>query len=395
MTVVARVQHLNHAGVVQQTFENFGEVPLGYKFVKNDVGECNYGLAIAEPKVTRDGFAAKANDYIIQCSRDGVNWESVQGGICGPIGLKSHQQHVTIVGYDWGLYTEQPWDFDYDTISYADIIADPQLLLKGNSWFKQSQTTVITDLLANLYDGTSETIQFSPTFLGSGWSEVLNKQIMFQDETTILDHIRGLAEADAPFGFDFYFDYDKSVILYAPGRNRAVTPAISAHSPSSPNGLIDMDWQNTGPISTRTLGIGPDGSPGLFYMSTFAGSTAQYRKWLRIQRLSANYGATDKTTTQEMIQSRVNSVTASIGYRDRFPHHDLVLTIQPDLASSPDPLLFFRNQTGQVVFCDSERTWLNYHRVQANFWITEQALQSDKTGKNWTCTLGLDQVPVS
>lgn len=397
MRPYVRVQHIDRevGGVVG----TFNPLQPRFAFKANDIGDITYSLALSNPQVTRDAFAPKRTDFRLQVSHDGGFWQNIMGGFHWPVGMNNEEGTVHIQGMDWMAYLEQPMWFDAYLIDAMDLVSGKtkiQGILDdaaswGRAWiggpgtdtdaihYNATQQSVVEDLLASIADGNNGTIQITPTFSGSGagWSEVMNYVVMFQDDTTILDHIRSISDLDEPFGFDFFMNWDKSLICYNPARTAPIASInpIYEITRSTP-ALVSVQWQNNGPRATHTVALGP-GSPAIWAQKTYSPSVDLYRRWLRLVRLGGNYRMPDQVKY------------AVQGIPDRFPQKELKLTLKPDELVPSDPVAFFHPMIGEALYVDID--FPPYHRINANFWIVAQEFHTDDAG-NWLCDVSLQQI---
>ena len=398
MRPYVRVQHLEHDGTVLGTF-----FPLQPRFAfrANDVGDISYSVALSNPQVTRDAFAPKRTDFRLQVSNDGGFWRTIMAGFHWPVGFENETGIVNIQGMDWLAYLEQPMWFDLYNIQAREllggktgldvVIDDPSKVMIA--WvgtddggdpqpgvnYNATQQTVVQDLLDAVADGNDGTININAVFAGdgTGWSEVLNYVIMFQDETNVLDHIRAIANLDEPLGFDFFMNWDKSLVCYNPARTAPISSintiySITRKSPA----LVAVKWQNNGPLATHTVAVG-EGSPGYWATKTFGPSVDTYRRWLRLVRPGGVY----------RMPKEIDSIVTA--YPDRFPQKELQLTLKPDELEPTDATAFFSPMIGEALYVDID--FPPYHRINANFWIVGQEFHTDDAG-NWLCDVSLEQI---
>lgn len=376
MPIYHRVRNVDHLGSDISILDDLPE--LNYTFNISDVGTADWYVPLDHPNLGREDFAPKRTDYYIELSSNNVDWVPVQGGICGPTNLKSGQQGVKVSGSDWLSYLKQPYFFDYDTslVNLDDLKASDVAVW----WVNESQQQIITDILAGMYDGTGNTIQFTPQFISSPyWSEVLVYIILRGDTTDALAHIQAVGSFIEPHGFEFICEPDKTVKFYAPRYKIADATPLVTFTPSNTVGLLEIDWTNTGPKGTQTVGM-PPGFPALQAFSEYTPSTAVFRKWLNLVQLRDTI-----YTHEETLQA-----TYAIGNRDRAPQKELTLSIKPDEYGTGDHSALFFNKCGEVIEIDSEDYFLPYWRIQAYFWINQQSFRKDDAG-NWVCDLSLEQ----
>lgn len=397
MRPYVRVQHIDREqGGVVGTFD-----PLKPRFAfrANDPGDITYELALSNPQVTRDAFAPKRTDFRLQVSPNQANWRNIMAGFHWPVALNNEEGTVKVSGEDWLAYLEQPMWFDAYLIDAMDLVAGKtkikHIIEDAHSWarvwieasgtdtdlvtYGAVQQTVVRDLVEEAAHGNDGTIQINVSFAGdgSGWAEGMNYLVMFQDETTILDHIRAISDMDAPFGFDFFMNWDKTLVFYNPTRTAPIASinpiySITRNTPA----LVSAQWQNNGPMATHTVALGP-GNPAVWAQKTYSPSVDIYRRWLRLVKLGGNY------RMPEQVEAAVN------GIPDRFPQKELKLTLKPDELEPTDPTAFFSPMIGEALYVDID--FPPYHRINANFWILEQEFYTDDPG-NWLCDVSLQQI---
>lgn len=373
MTVTLWYDVLDHDGDVLGTFP-MEEPSLIYKL--SDVGESSLSIALDNPFLSADLFAPRRTDYIVKLStNNGSTFSELQGGICAPVGLKTHDDRVRLKGLDWLCWLQQPFWLDGyadpDSTAINDII---------KYWVGETQQTIISDVLAGMYDGTSETLELTASYGGTGWLESVDSQmILLGDTTNVLDFIRSVGQLVEPYGFDFWCDYDKLIRFYAPRRVTVENAVpIALFQPSGVNGLIEIDWENTGPIATASVGM-PTAAMRKYY--SYTPSRLQFRKWLEILPFN-EYVRSDFTAQQ---------ATNDTGGLHSNPQKKNTITILPDLMDPFDETVGFYNHCGSVVYVDSEDAFYPYHRVDAPYIVTEQEITMSEGGE-WNCQMTLDQI---
>lgn len=390
-----RVQHLEDGGVVG----TFLPLQPRFAFRANDPGDITYELALSNPAVMRDAFAPKRTEWRLQVSHNNTAWRTIQAGFHWPVALNNEEGTVKIQGVDWMAYLEQPMWFDIYTVDAVDLIAGKTAIKTviedpasyARVWTQAAgtdtdlitygavQQTVVQELVDSIAHGNDGTINIDVTFAGdgSGWAENMNYVIMFQDETTILDHIRAISDMDSPFGFDYFMTWDKTLVCYNPTRTAPIDAINTLYSITrATRGLVSVQWQNNGPMATHTVAVAP-GSPGIWAQKTFAPSVDTYGRWLRLAKLGGSY------RMPEEVLAAVN------GIPDRFPQKELKITIKPDELIPTDPIAFFTNLVGEAIYVDID--FPPYHRINANFWIVGQEFSTDDVG-NWLCDVSLQQI---
>lgn len=363
---------VDHDGDVLGTFP-LEEPTVTYRL--SEVSDCKLSVALSHPNLTQDLFAPKRTDFILKLSTDdGATFSELMGGICDPVGLKTRDERVRFGGVDWLSYLKQPYHFegyaiDPDTWVMNDII---------KFWVNKSQQVIIQDVLDAMYDGTSETIQLTGIFSGTGWLQNIESQfIMIGDTTDALDFIRAVGGLVEPYGFDFTCDYDKKIYFYAPRRVTAESAMpIALFTPSGENGLLEIDWQNNGPLSTAAVGMP---TAALMKYHSYAPSRVMFRKWLEIIPLNEYYRS----------NLEVQQATNDIGGLHSNPQKENTITILPHYMDPFDETVGFYNHCGRVVYVDSEDAFLPYHVVDAPYVVTQQEITHQG---DWVCKLTLDQI---
>ena len=341
-------------------------------------GDIFWDVALSDANLGTDDFAPLRTDWRLQM--DGT--EILQGGLVTSVNTGSDSTGVfgavKVAGLDWLHYLEQPYPFDYENVASdqaTNQLADATQLFKV--WDGATQQTVVGDLIASIagYDGDPG---FSPVYDGTGWTQTLSKEIAFGDTTTLLDMIVEIASLDDPRGFDMWVEEDGTIRMTAP---RLVVPSAVTPVYTLDDSTIvapPLDWTNSGPLATDTVAMGSaDNNTSRIGFSKYQASRDVYRRWVEISPASLSDGTT------------IAALADGIGYQDRFPHKDLKVTVRPDLLDPGDNTAGFRNLLGQAIGVNYDVS--PYHRINANFWIVEQALYSPDSC-NWLCDLTLSQI---
>lgn len=361
---------------------------IRYKFVLSDKGDASWEVPLSHPQLTQDGFAPVSHDFRIGVNNNGAGWRTAHEGIIGPVGLQSESQLVSVQGFDYLWWLEQPYHFTGYEVDSNSWSKDDLIVL----WNNQSQQRVITDLLNDMYTTSLRSVRFTPTFTGSNWSEVLVDFEMAGSTTSVLDKIKSVGALNDPYGFEFWMGVASSVtgskpIYFASPRRvtqaNAQAAAIAYFTPSSNTGLLSINWTNNGPKAISTVGISPSGI-GLKGFSTYTPSKDTYRDWYDIYQFTNAY---------KMVgQVPIDSATDAMGSFNRNPQKELTITFMPEQAGgSGNEDFWFFTQVGEYVWVDSEDWFMPYHRIQSAFKVIGQEMAGDNAG-NWICTLNLQQV---
>lgn len=373
MTVTLWYDVMTHAGDVLATFP-MEEPSLIYRL--SDPGECSLSIPLSHPNLSADLFAPRRTDYMLKLSTNfGGSFSEIQGGICAPVGLQTGDYRVRIKGLDWLAWLQQPFWFPGYPKSPTTWVQNDIIKF----WVNQTQQTIISDILAGMYDGTVETLQLTADFNGTGWLQSIDVQsVQIGDTTNALDLIRSVGELVAPYGFDFWCDFDKLIRFYAPKRVTAESAVpIALFTPSSATGLVKIDWENAGPLNTAAVGMP---TAALMKYHSFTPARQQFRKWLEIIQMN------DYVRTDFMAQQ----VTNDIGGLRSNPQKKNTITILPDRMDPFDETVGFYNHCGQVVYVDSETEFFPYHKVDAPYVVTQQEISMQEG--QWVCNMTLDQI---
>jgi len=410
-----RVVHVDHDNTTISIHTPVGgSLRWGYR--TTDIGDITYELALSEQSLIdagADSFAPYATDWRLGMNVENGGWNTIHAGIHTNVGLRPRTGVVSVQGKDWAHWLEQPiWFSFYDTQwSTGDLksitkkwttgykendvlfnargyLDNPLVTPVAHIWVGlkgAKQRTVIEDLIAMSKEGT-DFVNITPAFEGpsASWDSILSYEILMQDETNILEHIKTLAAMSDPYGYDFAMEWDKTMRFWNPRRETStVTWTLTSESVVR-DSVPDFDWVNNGPLGTYMVGLGA-GSPALWYLKFHQPTIDTYRQWLRIVRVADTYA-----TTVRSLADAINQIQRqTIGLKFGFPHKDLKLTVKPDLINPIDKGDGFRNHCGNVV----RFQWAipPYHTIDAFFWITEQEFYGDAAG-NYLCDLGLEQI---
>lgn len=373
---------------------------LAYNFIANGVGDITYQIAMEEYdrlNLPANAFAPYKTDWRLQQRVSNGPWESIMGGIHVPVNIRNDEDAINVAGRDWAHWLEQPVWFDYYNYdwnqagsTYAtrrrDVIkasrSTPSGVIQNIAVLAfapgVSQKTMISTLLNNTNRGTNP-VKITPVFTGSAGADNLTLQayiIVFQDETTVLQHINNVAALDNPYGFDWTMNWNKrmeffgphKIVVEAPDPIWTITKDSIYEQP-----ILDLDWTNNGPIGTHVVGLSI-GSPALWHHKRDQDSVDLYREWLKLERVGDQY-----IKSPEMKY-------AVDGLQYIHPHKDITITILPEVI---DVYSGFKNHVGDVVRLKWD--FPPYHEVNAYYWINSQRFSSDPAG-NWKCDLGLQQI---
>lgn len=354
------------------------EPTLTYRL--SDPGDNSMSIPLKDvTDLSAELFAPRRTDFLVRLTSDVVGTSgsdgNLQAGICGPVGLKSLDDRVRVSGIDWLAWLQQPYHFDGYKIDPSTWTQDDII----KYWILETQQTIITDILDGMYDGTSETIHLTGSYGGTGWLESVDAQVIqIGDTTDALELVKSVGQLVEPYGFDFWCDWDKLIRFYAPRRVTAESAVpVALFTPSAATGLVSIDWENTGPIATSSVGM-PTAALQKYY--SYAPSRAQFRNWLEI--IQMNEYIRDDFTAQQ--------ATNDIGGLHSNPQKKNTITILPDRMDPFDETFGFYNWCGSCVYVDSEDEFRPYHRVDAPYIVTQQQI-TNQDGQ-WLCEMTLDQI---
>ena len=386
-SVVGRVVNTSHSGTTLSVLEQIPDIT--YTFKRSDTGTASWSVPFTHPNLQRvssagpTGFGPKLTDFRIGVSSTGATgtWETVFGGFCGPVGLESDRSTVVVSGVDWLAWLDQLQRFP----SYKNNLKTATDVAAIN--VNQRQDDLITDLLSYTWDAANpnESLHITASFLpnAGAWSQTLLFHLAIAgDNKTSLDYIKEVGAYNEPYGFEFWMQHDKTLIMYAPRRiSYASATSVQTFKPSLDN-ITKISWQNTGPIAVSTAGK----STALYDYDSYPASRTVYRDWWQVKEYNNLNIKLDTSNTQLL------AANGSVAAHDRNPQHQLTLSFRPeDVLTGGDPLYWFKNQLAKVITVDSEDWFLPYHKIDGKFWIDQQTLTNDNVG-NWTCELKLEQI---
>jgi hypothetical protein len=406
-----RIRHLNHSGGLIAQHQMVGGT-LSYSFRAGSPGDISYQLANSIGGITRDAFASYKTDYMLQYQNPaGGAWENIQGGIHVPVNIKNDEDAINVAGKDWAHWLEQPYWFKWYAIDYTDDIAgktardtildhshsyatgihvyDPAAVYYPPATFRQ----VLDHLVANTqpagrqaglgYPGLSagKYVPLSTKYQAQIGTRELPPQatmvIMFQDTTTVLQHINNLAAFGEPYGFDWTMNPNRVMEFFGPRKEVRYAPRPiwtitkdQIYGGLAENPLLELDWTNNGPLAAHLVGTS-NGNPGPWWHKRDQESVDLYREWLRIETLGDQYW-------------RGPSMRHALDGLDYLhPQKDLRIVVLPSLLTDG-----FKNHIGDVVRLKWD--FPPYHEVNAFYWINEQTYDSE--GEEWKLALGLQQI---
>jgi len=379
------IDHLDHTGALIETFRPL-RLRWSYRLGNLGIGDISYQLALSDPLVTRDGFAAYATDWQLNMIVDEADSFPLHAGIHTGATLRNDMGVVDVAGLDWMHWLEQPYPFDYANPPSFSTTADLKFSAANGATQEDVVDTLLSSLTSASYDVNA--VGLIPDYSGASFAQTMDKILPYTDSATVLQHIRNVSHLYDPRGFDFWVDWDKTVRFVGPRaiNPAAVTPAYTLTGSGQIVGIPGQgfQWNNPGPRATQTVGAGAGGNRRGISSSTFPASVTQYRRWARIANLSGDPGGADLSSTNLIV-----SQTASQGYLDRFPQKELRIVVKPDAVDPADPSAFFFSQVGQAL--DITYDFPPYHLIDAFFFVTGQSFQADSAG-NWLCDVTHDQI---
>lgn len=370
-----------------------------YSFKLKDIGSCAWEVALSDEDffsgdpIAADEFAPKRTDYILKASSNhGVNMTGIQGGRLLDVDLESDTGVIRCAGKDWLEYLDQPFPFDYSltvsTLTDASNMVRAFLKTAGTDTttvkYNATQQKIVTQILIAA-SGLSD-IDYTGSFTGTGWTEVLQYTIDYLDDTTMLDHIRAISDLNDPFGFDYWCGWDKQVNLYAPryivNPNSVTTIVDLVYGDDA---VVGVKWHNGGPKATRTVA---HNGVGIWKQSIYQPSIDQFRDFLELVSLGEHF---NQGASLADIQGIINVAADAIGTKDRNPQKDLTLTVLPSLLLSPE-IEGYKPLIGKAISYDSGDEFDPYHRINAEYWIVSQDYRTEDDSGNYVLDLGLQQI---
>jgi hypothetical protein len=248
-------------------------------------------------------------------------------------------------------------------------------------WTNKDLRIIVEDILDAMMDADPNV----PPFIFSNPLTGIetNYQIDAGDQTMVLQHIKTLAEQEGGFDFKARRDGDNvRFTMTSPGfDDESIVYTITKDIGQIGEGF---DWTNSGPEATWTMGLGAgSNNKSRAATSTFLPSRQLYRR----RDAMVDFG---EVRNLAMLQR----LTASEGYRQRFPQKSLTLPIMVNTAHLPNfwatslgrpySLLGRRIHVGPIIF-------RNYHTVDADFKIIDMTISPDEDGNDFV-TFGLDMI---
>lgn len=382
---------------------------LTYSFRAGAPGDISYQLANSIGGITQDAFAPYKTDFMLQYQPPGGGaFQNIMGGIHVPVNLKNDEDAINVAGKDWSHWLEQPYWFEWYTANWDDNDALHTILTHSHSYSPgihvyapaavyyppATYREAITHLINNTQPAGRSTltggtyVPITPVFQAQIGTREIPPQctlvVMFQDQTTILQHINNFGEFGDPYGFDWTMNPNKQMEFFGPRKEVKYAPkpiwTISKDQivgGLAENPMLDLDWTNNGPLATHLIGTS-NGSPGLWWHKRDQDSVNKFREWLRVETLGDQY-----------IRG-ISLQHALDGLDYLHPQKDLNITVLPSLLQNAKTGEWdgFKNHIGDVIRVKWD--FPPYHEVNAFFWINEQTYESD--GEEWTCRLGLQQI---
>lgn len=395
MAVHLYIDNLAHGGVVISTYE---VIKPEYSLKLSDAGTCSWQVALSQERVgggflVADEFAPKATDYLLRVS-DGIQNIKVQAGRLLDVGLESDQGVVQCSGSDWLEYLDQPMHFpayttkNILTLTETDKLVDAYIAIAGsddqNVTYNSTQQKIINKILATA--NALSDITYTANYQGTGWSQVLEYQIPFLDETSMLSHIQAISSYADPLGFDFWCDWNKTIFFYSPRLTQPSSVVTILNLVYGVSPVIKVTWHNKGPKATRTVGKNPN---NIWKERYFPGSISAYRDQLEIIDLGEKF-AFGRTYAE--IQHKIDVVTDAVGTNDWNPQKDLTLTVLPDRLFPSSEVAGFVPMIGNAISFDSGAEFMPYHRINATYWIVSQDYKPEDDSGDYVLDLGLQQI---
>ncbi len=329
-------------------------------------------IALSDPQLTTDVIAPKATDF--QLFRDGTE---IISGELREVNLSGERDTLVCQHSDYMQYLdERIYPFVYP-FTFGDWPKYP-----GQTVGVNADLTTITEAILTAMMTADPYVP--PYVFTNALTGVTGKYMIDAgDGTTVLAHVRSLAERED--GFDFRVRRDGANVRFTM-TNPKFDDATVVYTITKDTGQIGegFEWTNTGPEATWTMGLGAGSqNKSRAATSTFLASRAAYRR---------RDAVVDFGEIRNLAQ--LQALTAAEGYRQRFPQKTLNLPLLVNTADLPNfwaeslgrpySLLGRRIHVGPILF-------RNYHTINADFKILDMTIAPDTNGNEFV-TFGLDMI---
>lgn len=395
------IQILEHDGTVEAEIIN--PTALTYTFQHGALGpsSCSWSMAETDDVVLAlDGVDTMPKKRDWRLMADGF---PVMAGILMSVNMPLSGNEIHCVGHDWLAWYDQPWRAYYDdddqaNMNYSDDI-DTVISADAAEQFHKimGPGSTVQDWLEEIISPVEWMAGILPEQIGSNWlfsgtamDEELVGHLARSSGRTVLSLFQELAAMGAPYGFDFWFDWNKDFNFVGPRKTDelAIFPiATMTESSGSFLGddfdespIIDGEWTNDGPVGTDILFEDGLGNATRYFRKVHQDSIDVFRRWGHDVTIGSRDPFTVGTQTEQEFKA------AAAAYRLIFPQRELSLKVKPELFT-------FYNVLLDPIDVDYRKFPGSFRRIDANFWVTKQAYSEDEAGSgNWVCDLSLDQI---
>jgi hypothetical protein len=324
----------------------------------------------------------------------------IMAGLHTEHACNTDDEFAQVSGKDWSHYLEKRfWPFDplnptkYKLGRGAPPGYDPLNYPSGDdvyAAFQYDSGLVIKDLLdmtLGRMSVSSSLAQYSlnytyPTLSAIG--HLVNFQISANDTEPILSKIQQLSE-EANGTFDWRVLPTKEIRLYVPhiydagavDDPNACLWILDANDPPEKNGLMSIQFRNSGPAYTHLIGVSSNPQRGYSL-----GYTPGHKVFRRLDGQESFGDIPSKTRLYNLSQHALS--------HDLNPAHDVRITVMPDLFYIPESNIGFWD-----IFRPGEAIWvradLKSHKLDSAQRITKMTCNVDTEG-NSTVEFALEQL---
>jgi len=304
-----------------------------------------------------------------------------ESGIVTSINLTDDRDSVLVAGMNWLGYLEHR-TFPFDPEAYVN---DRDWESWPKQWGVGAATGVdltvivegILEFMVNANVGSVAGPFNTPPFIfaNPGTGQTGRYKILPADESTILDHIKKIAENSEGFEFDV-LPHNLEFKIYSPHRDQG-SPVYRFRKgdPENPlnnlanDRLVELDWTNEGPLATVTTVLGTGSSIKRGVIRTDLESVIRYRWTDRIGQVG-----------QIASQAALEQAAQGHQFEDRFPRkrasfaiHDPEL-LSPNFWTGGRPRSLVGNRVRVV------HPFTSFHTVNADYRVMKLNISVDNHG---------------
>lgn len=376
------ITHTDFDGNAVSSYDNPAGLSWTYQIGAKQPGKIEYELSEADPGVWRNAFGPKTHDAVLS-----MNGEPLISGPIWSVNVPFSGDTVGVVVHDWMQWLDQPplqlmWPTDYDANDIDALITGG---IAGDLIKVWPVGTTVEDMVLDILapiDANDGQLSIIKSFTGSTFAEELTGYLERSSNQTVLSLMQTIAAMGSPYGFDFWFEPDKTLRMVGPRRTDpgSVSPIYGFYGPED---IVDGDWTNNGPTGTEILFTDGGANTKRFWHKEHAPSIAQFRRWGHV----ANVDGGDTSSFQIGSGTEGDFKAQAAQTRYLFPQRDLTITIKPEET------IGFGNRLMEAVDVDYEKFPGCYRRIDGYFWITSQTFREVSPGSgDWLCDLGLEQI---